>query len=250
MEEAHPDKRGNAVDLGGHTPGEWVEWVAALREALEPIAAHLPQLHAELLLYLQRVVPVGLDAEAHLSASYRESIGTIYLTLHPQPMTMSEALVHEHSHNKLNALLELDPLLENAFEPLYPSPVRPDPRPLHGILLAVHAFLPVAFLYRRMIEARHPWTRLPGFDRRLAAVVESNREGAAVLREHARPTPTGRAVLDEILRLDPDFRAIRGSSSSDCEDDMVRCAAPRRGRSTFDGALHIGFRCARDGSAR
>src|SRR6185436_4142373 len=103
------------------------------------------------------------DDHKHLSASYQEAIGTIYLTLHPNLMTMAEAVIHEFSHNKLNALFELDELLENAYWPLYTSPVRPDPRPLHGVVLAVHAFQPVARLYERMTDAGHPRARSPDF---------------------------------------------------------------------------------------
>jgi HEXXH motif-containing protein len=201
MQEAHPDKEGNAIDLGGRAAGEWV---ASLRTALEPIAEHMPDLRHDVALYLQQVVPVGYDAEKHLSASYRESIGTVYLTLHPHPMTMTEAIVHEVSHNELNALLELDPLLENAFEPLFTSPVRPDPRPLQGILLAVHAFLPIERLYERMIAAGHPWSKPPSFEHRLQDIRAKNREGAGVLLANARPTETGRALLDEIARLTPE----------------------------------------------
>ena len=40
-------------------------------------------------LFLHQVVPVGWDPERHLSASYQEAIGTIYLSLHPSPMTMT-----------------------------------------------------------------------------------------------------------------------------------------------------------------
>ena len=198
MHEAHPDKQGNAIDLGGRAA---TEWVAALRAALAPIAEHMPDLRRDIALYLQQVVPVGYDAEKHLSASYRESIGTVYLTLHPQPMTMTEAIVHEVSHNELNALLELDPLLENAFEPLFTSPVRPDPRPLQGVLLAVHAFLPIERLYERMIAAGHPLSKHANFEGRLNDIRAKNREGAEVLLANARPTPTGRAVLEEIARL-------------------------------------------------
>jgi hypothetical protein len=194
MREAHPDKHGNAVDLGGRAVDAWV---AALRDALALVAAHLPELRAEMGLYLQAIVPVGYDAERHLSASYREAIGTVYLTLHPSPMTMVEALVHEFQHNKLNALFELDPILENAYEPLYASPVRPDPRPLHGVLLAVHAFVAVARLYERISDPRH--------SPRLREIVRINREGTAVLREHARPTAVGRALIDELLRWDAHF---------------------------------------------
>jgi HEXXH motif-containing protein len=199
MSEAHPDKQGNALDLGGHEPSEWAD---TLSRCLELIARYMPDLRGEMDLYLHQVVPVGYDERSHLSASYQEVIGTIYMTLHPQLMTMVEATIHEFQHNKLHAQLELDPLLHNAFSPLYSSPVRPDPRPLQGVLLAVHAFIPVARLYQLMRAAGHPGTRGPDFERRYAQIVAGNHEGATVLLEHGDPTPIGRALLDEIRRWD------------------------------------------------
>ncbi len=192
MHEAHPDKAGNAIDLGGR---DVARWLASLRESLALVATHLPALRAEMSLYVQQLVPVGYFEEKHLSASYREAIGTIYLSLHPRPMTMVEAVIHEFQHNKLNALFESDDVLENALEPLYASPVRPDPRPLQGVLLAVHAFLPVARLYERLIAGG-----ATGLEARYRDIVRINREGTEVLLENARPTPLGKGLLDELAR--------------------------------------------------
>lgn len=203
MLEAHPDKAGNAIDLGGKEPSAWTSMIG---DALALVGDHMPDLRAEMDLYLHQIVPVGYDPERHLSASYQEAIGTVYMTLHPDLMTMAEALIHEFSHNKINALFELDPVLENAFSPLYTSPVRPDPRPLHGVLLAVHAFLPVARLYERMIEEGHALASSPSFRARFEAVKRINHEGASVLVEHARPTPVGRALLGEIRRWDERYQ--------------------------------------------
>jgi HEXXH motif-containing protein len=199
--EAHPDKQGNAVDLGGHPVGEWVD---ALRAAFALVEEHLPDLRAEMAHYVQTIVPVGFFEDKHLSASYREAIGTLYLSLHPHPMTMVEALIHEFQHNKLNALLELDDVLDNAHEPLYRSPVRPDPRPLHGVLLAVHAFVPVARLYERMIERGDARAG----DRRFRDIVGINREAAGVLRQHARATPVGAGLLAELCRWDEHYARV------------------------------------------
>ena len=199
MSEAHPDKAGNRLDLGGRPASEWT---TSLRDSLELIGRYMPDLRGEIDLYLQLIVPVGFDEHAHLSASYQEVIGTVYMTLHPQPMTMVEATIHEFQHNKLHAQLELDPLLENAFWPLYSSPVRPDPRPLQGVLLAVHAFQPIARLYQLMREGGHHHARHPEFDRRFAQIVKGNHEGATVLLEHGQPTAVGRGLLDEIRRWD------------------------------------------------
>ena len=142
----------------------------------------------------------GYHAERHFSASYQEAIGAVYLGLHPRPLTLAEALIHEYSHNKLYALLEQGALLHNAWAPLYPSPVRPDPRPLHGVLLAAHAFLPVARMLERMRDAGED------VEPRLRQVAASNHAAAETLRAHARPTPLGEPLLAEILRLDEAFR--------------------------------------------
>lgn len=198
LEEAHPDKEGNALALGGKQPEVWT---TALGEAFNLISRYLPALADEMRLALRRVVPVGYDEHTHLSASYQEAIGTAYMSLHPNLMTMAEALIHEFSHNKLYALFELDRGLDNAFSPLFSSPVRPDPRPLHGILLAVHAFLPVERLYENMDADGHAMTKDPGFARRRERIRAGNREGAGVLLENARATPVGQGLLDEIARL-------------------------------------------------
>ena len=195
MNEAHPDKSGNAVDLGAAEPDEWI---ASLRTALDLIGDTLPDLRAELELIVQQVVPVGQDGERHLSASFKEAVGSIYLTLHPSQLTMAEALIHESQHNKLNALLHLDPVLEDAFEPRFSSPVRPDPRPLHGVLLAVHAFLPVAELYLRLAATGHPIAASRAFRARLEQIVAGNEQGLATLLEHGAPTAKGRELLREM----------------------------------------------------
>lgn len=197
--EAHPDKSGNPVDLGGKSAQQWC---AALDEALELIAAHLPELHAEMGSLLVELVPVGYDEVKHLSASYREALGTVYLTLHPQLMTMAEALIHEYQHNKLNLASYALEHLHNAFEPRYRSPVRPDPRPLWGILLAVHAFLPVAALYRAMRAAKHPLTEKGEFERRLRDIDTRNHEGMEMLRAHAQWTPAGSVLWRELDAMD------------------------------------------------
>jgi HEXXH motif-containing protein len=195
MLEAHPKKSGNAIDLGGKPAHAWV---ASLVEALAIVERYLPDLHRELCLFVRQIVPVGFDASAHLSASYREAIGTIYLSLHPNAMTMTEALIHEFSHNKLNALFEIDDVLENPPDAVYASPVRPDPRPIAGVLLAVHAFVPVARLYELMLEAEDPRASDPGFARRYRDIATGNAEGMSVLREHAITTEQGRALLAEL----------------------------------------------------
>jgi len=210
--EAHPDKHGNRIDLGGHPAAQWVQ---SLRAALALVDAHLPVLGEELRSVIRLCVPVGHDLQQHLSASYEEAVGTIYLTLHPNPMTMVEALVHEGSHNKINAAFRLDPLISNGLLPLYPSPVRPDPRPLHGVVLAVHAFLPIARLYAEMLQHGHDLAKSPYFRERLRQIIQVNREGLATVLEHAQPTPAGQGLLAEFRALDAFWRGYEAENWKD-----------------------------------
>jgi HEXXH motif-containing protein len=98
-------------------------------------------------------------------------------------------------------------VLENAWSPLYTSPVRPDPRPLHGVLLAVHAFLPVARLYEKMIEAKEPAAGNEAFLARFAAIRRINREGAEVVLGNGKATVMGAGLLEEIRRWDEYYAA-------------------------------------------
>ena len=126
-------------------------------------------------------------------------------------MTMTEAVVHEFQHNKFNVASDSVEFLSNAFHPLYKSPIRPDPRPLWGILLAVHAFLPVAELYRRMRDAGHPFAAHPGFERRLSELDLKNHEGMDMLRAHARFTAAGHALFADLEALEGRHLAERSA---------------------------------------
>ncbi len=196
--EAHPDKSGNAVSLGGRTPAVWLE---AFEAAVELVRKGLPGFAPCLGGTLKRVVPVGYEPERHLSATYREGPGQAYLTLHPNPLTLSEALIHEAQHGRLGAAQLVDPLLENAFTEWTPSPVRPDLRPINGILLAVHAFIPVAVLHAVLAERGEPKAAGPDFERRRAQVLRGNEAGMAILREKAVATPLGKRVIADLERL-------------------------------------------------
>ncbi len=198
MLEAHPEKQGNAIDLAGRTTAEWAR---ALHEGLELVRVALPAWWEELPRTLARIVPVGWHGERHFSASYREAPRVAYVSLHPDPLTLAEAIVHETQHGKLNLLTWSDAVLENGYTAWTTSPVRPDLRPIMGVLLAVHAFVPVAALHHGLASAGHPIAATPTFARRRAEVLAGNARGLAILHEKAAPTTRGARILDDLARL-------------------------------------------------
>lgn len=193
--EEHPNKHGNATELADRSPDVWRE---ELDRALALIEVGLPTLYAELVTTLRRVVPVGYHAERHLSASYTEAPGLIYMTLHPDPLTLAEAIVHETQHGKLNALLWQDAVLINGRTEWTTSPVRDDLRPLMGVLLAVHAFVPVSRLHRGLADAAHPISATGPFQARREAVLASNADGLRTLYRLGQWTELGARLRDAL----------------------------------------------------
>jgi len=198
MDEAHPDKEGNAISLGDKTSEEWC---AMLAEALGLIETALPNWYAELSVTNQRILPVGYEPEMHLSASYREAPGIVYMTLHPDPLTMAEALVHEVQHGKLNRLSWVDPVLHNAYTAWSDSPVRPDLRPVMGVLLAIHAFIPVAALHHRLAAMGHPISTTRKFADRRDQVLAGNAGGLSIVEKMGEPSALGRKVIQGLRRV-------------------------------------------------
>jgi HEXXH motif-containing protein len=198
MYEAHPDKWGNAISLGDK-PLE--HWLGAFHEALEIIRVALPEWFEELKASTRRFVPVGYLPERHLSASYREAPGIAYLTLCDEPITIAEAIVHETQHTKINLLSWLDPVVRNGMTAWTKSPVRPDLRPLWGVLLAVHAFVPVAAMYERLDRMKHPVAQRERFPRRWAEILRGNDNGMQAVLEVADPTDVGKRLIDEMVAL-------------------------------------------------
>jgi HEXXH motif-containing protein len=218
MFEAHPDKDGNAIDLGNHPVSEWQ---ASLGEAFDLIEATLPSWYGELSVGLERIVPVGYLPEAHLSASYREAPGTVYMTLHPNKVTLAEALIHETQHGKANALSWSDPLLYNSHTEWTESAVRPDLRPLWGVLLAVHAFVPVAAMHCVLAEQGHPLAKGEWFDRRRAQVLKGNFNGIATLKEKADASPVGGEMLQALYDLDAYLQEVAPPPPDDIPEDQM-----------------------------
>ncbi|MBI3180501.1 MAG: hypothetical protein HYZ27_12625, partial [Deltaproteobacteria bacterium] len=79
---------------------------------------------------------------------------------------------------------------------------RPDLRPLHGVLLAVHAFQPVAELYAKMLEQGHPLSGNSSWRERFHKILQLDQQGAATVLAHAQPTPVGAPLFAEMRVLD------------------------------------------------
>jgi HEXXH motif-containing protein len=101
----------------------------------------------------QVVVPLRqTSGERSDSSSSPQLPGAVFLTLQSE-LQVIEALVHESAHQHLFLVEAEGPLVDPALTATYRSPLRPDPRPLRGVLLAYHALSYIAACYTDALEA-------------------------------------------------------------------------------------------------
>ncbi|MFC0505693.1 aKG-HExxH-type peptide beta-hydroxylase [Micromonospora costi] len=142
----HRYHRPPAPRLDEATAGRLV-WLTA--QAWEWIVARLPA-HADgLRVLLHSLVPLRAPVSGNpVSATSRDALGAIALSVPADAPTLALLLVHELQHTKLGALLDLLPLHGDGGPARYRAPWRLDPRPVGALLQGAYAHLGVAEVWR------------------------------------------------------------------------------------------------------
>ncbi|WBB68131.1 HEXXH motif-containing putative peptide modification protein [Micromonospora sp. WMMD812] len=118
-------------------------------QAWEWVAHHLPAHVDGLGALLRSLVPLDPPSSGNpVSATSRDALGAIALSVPADPRTLALLLVHELQHTKLGALLDLLPLHAAAGPARYRAPWRLDPRPAGALLQGAYAHLGVAEVWR------------------------------------------------------------------------------------------------------
>lgn len=168
-----------------------------LSEASDLLDRLWPEYRQELAWHVRLLVVAGGDSL--ISASLAAAHGAVFVneSLATGSLSLFESLLHEGSHHVLSARMTLDPMLTNP-EDLAMSPLRPDPRPLRGILHAVFVTIRIAHGFARLRDAdlSDKWTRHA--ERRLAVYDRQITSGLAILRLHGRFTPVGESLVDSL----------------------------------------------------
>ncbi|MFE4369425.1 HEXXH motif-containing putative peptide modification protein [Streptomyces sp. NPDC056835] len=193
-------------------PVEGQRWHDELNRHVDLIGAVCAPLAEELVGGLGVIVPVLSPdpSRVHVSGSFHEAPGLVALAL-GERMATAEALVHEYGHQKLNAVLPLDPLIaDDSGEAVHYSPWRDDPRPLSGLLHAVYSFVSVADFYRAVLDTPDAGGLAPqSVVNRAYRVVRQVRDGLDELRAAAALTSLGAAFVDAVTdRIEACDRAL------------------------------------------
>jgi HEXXH motif-containing protein len=126
--------------------------IAAYCRAIERIRQCLPDILKWILAATAVIVPMrnpGLDVVR--SCSQASLPGLVWTDLVGGCSQILETVVHETAHNHLYTAEAEAPLVNHDHQGRYASPLRPEPRPLRGIMLACHA---LAYMTAAFVDGR------------------------------------------------------------------------------------------------
>lgn len=185
---------------------QWEAFARRLPAALAVIRRADAALHKELLSLIITIVgaapPKTASARPFGSASSFMLWGAVIVNVENCPTFahLLEALVHEAAHQLLFAHSIEEPLVLNATEERYPSPLRSDPRPMDGVFHATFVTARVHYALRRIqLAASADVARLgfPDLEAKLAGLNARFREGHQTVARFGRLTKSGAKIMEE-----------------------------------------------------
>jgi uncharacterized protein len=131
-------------------PSQWRAWRRGLATAGAELTHQVPAYARVLGAFLRTVVPLrSAPGDDRRSATAKQAFGAVAVALPGNRAgdgALSELLLHEFQHVKLNALLDMHELSNAGYRRRFLVPWRDDPRPVEGVLHGCYAFLALAHL--------------------------------------------------------------------------------------------------------
>jgi HEXXH motif-containing protein len=128
-------------------------WHTALREAWTLLVRYHSATAEEIAAAIRVLTPLTAPPGGHVSASSRETFGTVALSAPPDARSFALTLCHEVQHAKLAAVIDILALTRSDDGRRWYAPWRDDPRPIGALLQGSYAFLGVSGFWRR--QRRH-----------------------------------------------------------------------------------------------
>jgi HEXXH motif-containing protein len=164
------------------------------------LAQATPSLLAWVLAATRVVRPLVPIAGYARSSHDPEVPGLIEVDLSRGPTQTIELIVHETAHLHLRAAQAAEPLVDPQHEGTYHSPLRPEPRPLMGILLAYHA---LSYICAALLQATAAAILAPESTARALDDLGRRRDDARTTMDGARChlTAAGAKLLDRTHKV-------------------------------------------------
>jgi HEXXH motif-containing protein len=149
LDDVDPYRRYPGMRVAVHLPRPEVDrWRARFAEAWGILAMRHPRLARSIAACLESIVPLAPMDATGVSGTSSDAFGAAALNLPETGTELAVALVHEHQHSKLGALLDLVPLSGARADRLFYAPWRDDPRPVRGLLHGSYAYFAITDFWR------------------------------------------------------------------------------------------------------
>lgn len=148
----------------------------------------------------QVAIPLRQTTGEHSNSSSSPQLpGSVFLTLQNE-LQIIEALVHETAHQHLFLAEAEGPLVDTGHAGSYHSPLRSDPRPLRGVLLAFHALAYIAAYYADALS--HGLASAARLEQQLQTTRTQLREAEEVILSNRQYlTEIGRPFVDRTIEV-------------------------------------------------
>ena len=175
-----------------------------------------PGFMAEINNIVRKIIPFDVSYRVHNSGSYSDVIGHLLMSYpagvdNPE-LALLEAILHEYNHNKLNIILQTEPLILNDLREKYYSPYRPDARHIRGIYLGLHAIVGAYWVIWNahvsgILTLPDMW-----LEKSLLYVLK-NGLSLQVLDKYAQLSPLGKDILEEMRKVHQECLSLIKQSS-------------------------------------
>ncbi len=216
--EAHPDHQATGGIMWWWEKTE-EDWLLVYEKTFELLKNLDEWIYDELNQIITKIVPLWTAKWLHNSASYKESVWHLYMWYtidsgRPEVNNL-EAIIHESSHNKLNLLLQFDPIVLNDREEKYYSAIRPDARHIHGVFLWVHAFAPTMYMLMKAYRQWFLWDDQNWLEKIVLYYIKT-KFLYKVIAKYAKFTTLWKEIWDEVVYvislMDKLFKEINPSN--------------------------------------
>ena len=199
--EAHPDHIKEWAVSWNWWKKDKKYWLSSYEKSFDLLKKLDEWIYDELNQIITKIIPLGTSLYKHNSASYKECIGHLYmwLTLNsiaPEVNNL-EAIIHESSHNKLNLILQFDPIVLNKIEYKYYSAIRPDARHLQWVFLGYHAFAPTMYIIMKAYISWILWNDEVWLDKIVLYYIKT-KFLQKVIKKYAKLTEIWKEISNEI----------------------------------------------------
>lgn len=183
------------------TTVEAEDFTKILNEGFSLMQQAMPELYGEISAIVHEIIlaraPKG-DKMEFDGASHYQFWGLLMLNPkhHPTPLQVVEVLAHEASHSLLFGLTIEEPLVFNADNELYASPLRVDLRPMDGIYHATYVSARMCWAMENLAASGLLSQKDSAIAREAAQRDRQNYiKGLSVIDAHGRLSNTGKRVM-------------------------------------------------------